>query len=353
MRTNIHNVTFALMLLAMAYAPLANARSAFILFPEARLNYELTGVSHAPERNNVGTSLFYTYENDRLRILGEGVAYTDDQDIERLQAGWQVQPNTTLWLGLYHNPLILWNDLFHHGAYFQTSLSRPAITLFEGDEGGALQTQLLGGLVEGDVPLGTGALDYSLALGTGTAVNAHRALDTLDFGGDSKHRLHAALRASYHPDAHNENNKTGIVFSRNSTFADSFPTQDIQQTVSGVYLHWEWQELRLLSAAYWLRNVINIAGQDIIETVGNGYLQLEYETRPDWILFGRTEGTQNGRSSAYLSMFPDFAHRRNVVGIRYDFTHLQALKFEFSDAQYRDSHQQAVRLQWVGGFPIL
>lgn len=350
MSTRIYS--FALGMLAAAFASAANALSEFILFPEARLNYEVMGASHPPERNSIGTSLFYTYENDKLRILGEGVVYSDDQDIERLQAGWQVQPNTTLWLGLYHNPLIRWNDLFHHGAFFQTSITRPAITLFEGDEGGALQTQLLGGLIEGDVPIGSGALGYSLALGTGTAVNAHRALDTLDFGGDSKHRPNAALRASYYPDANNENNKMGVTFSRSRTFSDRFPAEDIRQAVNGAYLHWEWHELRLLSAVYWLSNVMNIGGESTTETFGNGYLQLEYEAHSTWTFFGRTEGTRGGESDAYLSMFPEFARRRNAIGIRYDFMHLQALKLEVAHTQYQDTLQHAIRLQWTAGFPV-
>ncbi len=351
MRKTIYNIIFTLGLLVIAYAPAVHARSTFIIFPEARLNYQTARATHTFEHNTIGASLFYAYEGDKIQALAETVVYNDDQDIERLQAGWRLQPQTTVWLGLYHSPIIPWNNLFHHGAYFQTSITRPAITLFEGDEGGALQTQLFGGLLESAVPIGEGEINYSLALGIGTTVNSRRALDAMDFSRDApSHRPNVNIRVAYRADATNEHNETGVVFSQSRMFAAKYPSEDIQQLISGAYLHLEWRCMRLLSAAYWVRNVINIGGQDIDDTFGNGYAQLECEGKPDWTILARTEGSRGTGSDAYLSMFPNFAHHRHLIGVRYDFMHMQALKLEISETKYQDGQQRAIRLQWSGGF---
>lgn len=354
MRPEIHNIVFAMTLLTVVHAPLAHATSEFILLPKARVIFQPVKPSddHDNKKNGIGASLFYTYDNGKLRLLSELVLRSDEEahELERLQAGWRVQPQATLWLGLYHNPLIHWRTLFHHGAYLQTAITRPAIAEFE-DEGGALQADLAGALLEGAAPIGAGELGYALAAGAGSELGTHAKLEPVDLlNPHGKHRLNTSMRLAYRPNAVDENKEIGILLSRSNIFSEIFPAQDTQQTVGGAYFHWEWKGLRLLSAAYWVRNVQDFSAQQSSDSFGNGYAQLEYETERNVAFYGRTEGTRGGDGDAYLGIFPDFALRRNLLGIRYDFMHRQAIKLEIANAQFKDGHQHAIMMQWSGGF---
>jgi len=354
MKEGIRGATFALTLLAVTHAPTVAAQHAFIIFPEVSLTHQSVNHSGNYEdgRGVVGASFFYAYDSDKVRFLGEAILHTDEQEIERLQAGWRMQPQTTLWLGRYHNPLIHWNTLFHHGTYLQQSISRPSIAEFE-DTGGVLQTHLTGGLLEGAAPIGAGELGYALALGAGSDLDINNTLEPrLLFASHGKHNLNTSARISYRADAFNDNKEAGLLFNRSHIFSEKLPAQDIQQTITGGYLHWEWKQLRLLSAAYWIHSVISLGAQDTSTTFGNGYAQLEYGSGQSWGVFARTEGTWGGNSDAYLSIFPDFVRHRNLVGVRYDFMRRQALKLEISNSQVQDGSQRAITLQWSGGFPF-
>ena len=46
----------------------------------------------------------YSYSGDRLRFLGEYVLSTDENEIERLKAGWLFGEQTMLWVGRFHQP---------------------------------------------------------------------------------------------------------------------------------------------------------------------------------------------------------------------------------------------------------
>jgi len=53
--------------------------------------------------------------------------------------------------GRYHTPINYWNETFHHGAWLQTTISRPEMAQFGGS---FLPIHFVGALVEGAVPRG-------------------------------------------------------------------------------------------------------------------------------------------------------------------------------------------------------
>src|SRR3990172_6747543 len=110
--------------------------------------------------------LFYSGDFGRWRVLGEVSLSEDEREIERLQLGWLLDADNTLWLGRFHNPLGYWNTQFHHGTYLQTSISRPGIHEHE-HEDGALPTQLAGALWEGAYARDGAEGRYAAALGAG------------------------------------------------------------------------------------------------------------------------------------------------------------------------------------------
>ena len=97
----------------------------------------------------------------RFRAFGEVLLSNEEQDIERFQVGWEARPDTYIWLGRFHQPASVWNTSHHHGRYLQPSITRPAIELWE-DEDGVLPQHFLGVLAETRLPL-QGAGGLSLA----------------------------------------------------------------------------------------------------------------------------------------------------------------------------------------------
>lgn len=353
MRGKAQNILPACMLFAVAHVAPVSATNEFILFPEVRLSHQAPKSSTNDMSGKViaGVDLFYAHDSGKLRLLGEAVLYKHEQEVERLQAGWRLQPETTLWLGRYHNLLGNWNTHFHHGAYFQTSISRPGIAEFEG-EGGALQTHVTGALLEGVAATGAGGLSYAVAVGAGSEISVGRGLEPVDVlrPGAGRHRLSVAARAAYRADADGMD-EAGVFASHARIPSDGVALLDIEQVVGGGYLNWEWERLRLLSAVYWVRNTLGFPSGRNSDAFGNGYAQLEYEGWPDWTFYGRPEGTRGGGHDAYLALFPNFVRARNLGGVRYDFMRRQSLKLEISSVHLSGRTYRPIVLQWSARFP--
>jgi len=113
-----------------------------MLFP-ALLSSHLDKTVNGQVQNKLQpeVDIFYSTDRDRLRFLAEYLVRDDEHEMERMQLGWLVHPTATLWLGRFHSPLGFWNSEHHHGAYMQTTISRPSILAFE-DGGGVLPTHI-------------------------------------------------------------------------------------------------------------------------------------------------------------------------------------------------------------------
>jgi hypothetical protein len=66
--------------------------------------------------------------------------------------------------GRYHTPIGYWNTAFHHGAWLQTTISRPDMFRFGGT---FIPVHFLGLLAEGNIPSGGAGLSYDLGVGNG------------------------------------------------------------------------------------------------------------------------------------------------------------------------------------------
>jgi hypothetical protein len=66
--------------------------------------------------------------------------------------------------GRFHTPIGYWNTAFHHGAWLQTSISRPEMIKFGGT---FIPVHFVGFLAEGSIPSGGAGLGYSFGVGNG------------------------------------------------------------------------------------------------------------------------------------------------------------------------------------------
>jgi hypothetical protein len=87
-------------------------------------------------------------------------------DVERLQLKWSPSDKFALTAGRMHTPLGYWNQYYHHGAWFQTTASRPEMYLFE-DDGGILPVHEIGLEASGTFRFKPLDLGYSASLVNG------------------------------------------------------------------------------------------------------------------------------------------------------------------------------------------
>lgn len=116
--------------------------------------------------------LFLTAEQGKLAVLAETMFEVGDDntfkvDIERIEIGYLFNESLRLRAGRFHTAVGYYNDAYHHGRYFQTTVDRPAMVRFE-DEGGLLPAHSVGLHVDGRFALGNaGSLRYDADLANG------------------------------------------------------------------------------------------------------------------------------------------------------------------------------------------
>lgn len=341
-------------------APVAQAE--FILFPSltatehAGLNPhpDVHHAGHTPKQSefNAALDLFYSADKGRLRLLAEVLIASDEPlDIERLQAGWLATPETTVWLGRHHSSLGYWGTQFHHGAYLQTAIKRPAISEFD-DHGGILPTHLSGLFIEGQHAQGDAAIGYALSFGAAPAQGHDGALEPFDLIHPNRgtHKPGAVLRLSYRPDAL-ASSEAGVFMGHATIASELASVREIRQTIAGAFFNREQGRWRWIGELYGVGNDLNQPAGNARSSFVNANLQGEYGLRPDWTLYARAENTFGDRNGPYLVHFPNFAKERYLLGVRYELTRNQALKLEFSDSQVLADSYSALALQWSAALP--
>jgi hypothetical protein len=114
-------------------------------------------VMHFSSALSAKTSLFA-----ELSFTAQAGNYT--ADLERAIIRYDLNDYLKVSFGRYHTPVNYWNTAFHHGAWLQTTISRPEMIRFGGR---FLPVHFLGALTEGVIPSGPLGLNYNVGLGNG------------------------------------------------------------------------------------------------------------------------------------------------------------------------------------------
>ncbi len=341
-------------MLTLSAALPTQVRAEFILFPSVT-GLQRYGLDPADNIDNEevtpAVDVFYSADWGRLRFLAEVLSSTDEPiDVERVQLGWLLNPDTTVWLGRHHSPLGYWNTQFHHGAYLQTAISRPSISEFD-DHGGVLPMHVTGLLVEGLHNLGAAGLAYTVSFGAGPMLGEDEleALDLLH-SNEGTHQPSTTLRLAYRPDAlaHTE---FGLFINHTLIPSERGTLRQVRQSLAGLFGNWEIDALRFIGEFYTVRTTLkgDAPSQGLFS---NANVQAEYALSPDWTLYGRVERTFGAADDAYLLEFPHFALDRDTIGVRFELGAKQAVKLEFSSAQLHDDHHyDQLSLQWSAVLP--
>lgn len=294
-------------------------------------------------------NVFYTTDYQRFRFLGEWLVSSKTHNLERFQLGLHIGDESTLWLGRFHNPIGYWNMQFHHGAFLQSTISRPGIMAFE-TAGGVIPNHLTGFLWEGVHQLDEGGVYYTIGAGAGPQIN--RGLEAFNLVEPAgSHRPAASFRLGYQPVSFGVD-EYGISGAYNQIHSDELAVNNVTQYVATAYANHQIDAVTLLSELVYVNNRLeNPHGGAKNDDFLSAYGQVEWEVMPRWTLVGRVEGTFGANHDPYLAMFPKFVDDRFMGAVRYKVNNNMALKVEASRDHLRDDHFGVVMFQWSAVFP--
>ena len=286
----------------------------------------------------------------RFRVMGELFLTTEEQDLERLQFGWEIVPETQLWLGRFHQPGSFWNTRQHHGQYLQTSVTRPAIENWE-DDSGVLPQHVEGALLESRLSLSQSrGLMISASAGIGPMFRDGLLEPNEVFDPRSDHRgASYGLQVAFLPD-YSDNDGIGLVASHSEVmFGDSvrpYGAAHIDLDVAGIFFDFARGPWRATSTTYWIRSAFVETSGGPDDSFVSGYFQLQRRIGERFTVLGRVEASSGADRSAYVALFDDFVEQRNVVDLRWDFAKLHALTIELADTNTLHDGYREYRLQW-------
>ena len=344
--------SFMLLISSILDVPLCHAEinGEFLLFPKVNLVYRSDLDNNSAldkDDQELGVDFFTTFEINNFRFLGEFLATNKEQEFERFQVGWLFKSHL-YWLGRFHNPIGQWNSQYHHGAFLQTSISRPAIVEFE-ENGGILPVHQAGFLAEGTFDRGEQALGYALALAAGPEFTDE--LEPWDvLSPRSGTRDISATLNLYLDSELNTSGRVGVFVNYTKIPASAIGVSEIQQISSGVYGSWEFARWKWLGSSFYVHNQFERSIGSETDSFFNAYLQAEYDLNNRWTFYGRIEGTAGNEGDAYLALFPKFVEDRILGGIRYDFSKQNALNLEISANHMHQDDFAQVMLQWSAMF---
>jgi hypothetical protein len=265
--------------------------------------------------------------SDELSVLTEMVFHFTNQDeggffeLERAHLTYAPRDFFKLRLGRMHTPMGYWNHTYHHGRWFQTTVSRPDIHAFE-DEGGLLPEHSIGVEVLGTKTLGVLELNYSGTVVNGRGERLSQVLNHQDRNDGKGLNLHLSVAPQPLP---------GLRFGL-SSYIDQFPPSNADSIRTGPM-----DELILAGHLVYVRHRTELLGELVRiyheEETGLGrytttglYLQGARQFKAwkpyyrfDYIDFSETD-----------PLFPDRHDvNKHTLGVRWDPATWMALKLEY------------------------
>ncbi len=251
-----------------------------------------------------------------------------DLNLERTIIRYDYNDYFKVSFGKYHTPVSYWNTAFHHGAWLQTTISRPEMVKIGGT---FIPIHFVGLQAEGNIPSGGLGLGYNLGLGNGRSSNFSKAGDS----GDSNNNRAWVANLFARPAR-----LYGLQFG-GSYYRDKLTPQsgvNFDEWIASAHLVWTKQHPELL-AEYANVHHRDLQTSQTFNTTAY-YVQLAY--RLAW---------QENKWKPYYRF--EYIHRPNVepvwdftpmpstvdlvgstVGVRYDITNYAAFKGEYRNSRH-------------------
>jgi hypothetical protein len=245
-------------------------------------------------------------------------------DLERMQLGYTVSDDLTLWMGRFHTPYGFWNTAYHHGAQIQPSVARPRFIAFE-DQGGILPSHTVGAWATGRHALASGHVKYDVYIGNGSRI-VDGTLDpntvrddngSMAVGGHVAYQFGVAMRGMI----------VGLhaLSERVPCYVSGVLVAEPRLTVFGAYAAYEGDRWEQDTEYYRFSN----KDDDATRSSWAGFAQLGYRVTDIVIPYIRYEQAVLDQNDAYFStQASGRSYRRAMVGVRYEIDPAAVLKLE-------------------------
>lgn len=285
--------------------------------------------------------------SDQAMVLGDFIIAGDQDgfafEIERVLLSYRFNDYFNIDAGRYHNSIGYYSPTFHNGTYFQTTVERPEIYQFEDDDG-ILPIHGNGIALNGDLPSGKLNMRYAFEVSNGR--NYSPGADPLVIEDDNDYKafnLALSARPEWFPGV-----TVGV-----SAYHDTLTPETIGRTdqiilaAYAVYknANWEW-----LNEGVFMRNEPR---HDSAHWTSAAYTQISRKfgkLRP----YARLQWRHSPENDPVLAAIEqNYSVWSPIVGVRYDFTRMMALKAEYEHEFFRHNSGadfDELTLQWTFRF---
>ena len=223
--------------------------------------------------------------------------------------------------GRYHTPINYWNETFHHGAWLQTTISRPEMVQFGGS---FIPIHFVGALVEGAAPASGLNVNYNFGLGNGRSGVINRAGDWGDINNNRAWLVNLFSR----PSALYGLQFGGSVYRDLIAPVGALAGTAFHEWIESAHVVWNKENPELIA------EFANVTHQQVGGSLTSNsqawYVQTAYRLPGParlWKPYYRFEYIHIPGSDKLFKAVPSLAG--STVGVRYDISSFAALKFEW------------------------
>jgi len=295
--------------------------------------------------------LFMTAKlSNRISFLNETVfeftqTEATETDIERLLIHYDVNSLLKIDVGKFFLPIGYWVPTYNHGAWFWTTIDRPEIVNFQ-DKGGPLPTHDTGIKLSGSALLESLDLNYAFAVSNGRGINTTQR----QMFGDINAKKALSLQLEVKPHII-EGLRLGPSVYYDVIPEDKPNRNEMREIIGGGHIVYTGHNIELLTEAFEINH--DESSGSTFNTFG-GYAQCAYiinQFKPyyryDYINYNNDDPFYNKSSSAKFDFLDTKEH---TVGLRYDLSHFNALKFEYSHGTFGGKDVNIIGLQTAFSF---
>ena len=275
-----------------------------------------------------------------LSLTAHPTGYT--AEVERAIVRYDVNDYFKMSFGKYHTPVSYWNTAFHHGAWLQTTISRPEMIQFGGR---FLPVHFLGALAEGAIPSGSLGLHYNAGFGNGRQTVSLLGRDG-DAGDSNSNRAWVAGLFA-RPSGLYGLQLGGSMYRDLITPDSGSALHPQRELIASGHIVWTKERPEFIAEFANVRHTDTLTGQ-VWNSQGT-YAQIAYRlpgAYKKWKPYYRFEYIHVPATDPVLQ-FPNLAE--HTVGTRFDIVDFAALKVEYRHVR-RPILQQINGLELVNGF---
>jgi hypothetical protein len=268
-------------------------------------------------------------------VFGEfSLSAKEDQyaaEVERFIVKYEFSDLLKLSAGRYHTPIGYWNTAFHHGAWLQTTTSRPEMVKFGSQ---IVPIHFVGALLEGNLPNNSLGLSYQAGFGNGRHSNISRAGDTGDVNGENAWMFEInASPARYY------GLKAGVGYYQDLVTQAGEP--DIDEQIYSAYVAWVKERpeiiVEYLHSTHALATDSSVKG-DVNAWYGQFAWRLDGKYK-QWKPYARYERDTIDDSDPLLGN-QGLDYNGAILGVRWDFNPYAALKGEYRNEEFDNNGRE-------------